>query len=62
MQLIDNSSPVSHPPCKVCVHILPLCKGELDKMISGDIIVEVTEPTDYVNSILCSIRERIHLP
>ena len=31
------------------VHILPLYKEELDKMLAADIIVPVTEPTEWVN-------------
>ena len=57
IQLIDNLKPVVHPPCTVPVHILPLYKAELDKMIADDIITEVTEPTDWVNSIVCIVKE-----
>ena len=51
IELLDNPTPVVHPPRTVPVHILPLYKAELEKMISDDIITEVTEPTDWVNSI-----------
>ena len=57
IQLIDNLKPVVHPPRTVPVHILPLYKAELDKMIADDIITEVTEPTDWVNSIVCIVKE-----
>ena len=57
IQLIDNPVPVVHPPRTVPVHILPLYKEELDKMIADDVITAVAEPTDWVNSILCNIRE-----
>ena len=57
IQLIDNSKPVVHPQRTVPVHILPLYKAELDKMIADDIITEVTEPTDWVNSIVCNVKE-----
>jgi len=46
IELIDNPTPVIHPPRTVPLHILPLYKAELEKMISGGIITEVTEPTD----------------
>ena len=48
---------VIHPPRTVPVHILPLYKEELDKMITGDVITAVDEPTDWVNSIVCNIKE-----
>ena len=57
IQLIDNPKPVVLPPRTVPVHILPLYKAELDKMIADDIITEVTEPTDWVNSIVCIVKE-----
>ena len=47
-QLIDNPLPVIHPPRTAPVHILP-----------DDVIVEVTEPTDWMNSIVCNIRESL---
>lgn len=34
-----------------------MCKAELDKMIADDIITEVSEPTDWVNSIVCYVKE-----
>lgn len=57
IQLIDNPQPVIHPPRTVPVHIQPLYKEELDKMLADDIIAPVTEPTDWVNSIVCNIKE-----
>ena len=57
IEIIDNPTPVVHPPRTVPVHILPLYKAELEKMISDNIITEVTEPTDWVNSIVCNVKE-----
>ena len=57
IKLIDNPTPVVHSPRTVPVHIMPLFKEELDKMIKDDIIAEVTDPTDWVNSIVCHITE-----
>ena len=57
IQLVDHPVPVIHPPRTVPVHILPLYKEELDKMIADDVITAVTKPTDWVNSIVCNIRE-----
>ena len=58
IQLIDNPVPVIHAPRTVPVHILPLYEVELDKMQAQDIIVQVTEPTDWVNSIVCNVTEK----
>ena len=58
IKLIDNPVPVVHPPRTVPVHILPLYKAELDKMLAEDIIVPVTEPTVWVNSIVCHVTEK----
>ena len=57
MCIRDSPVPVIHPLCTVSVHILPLYKEELDNMIANDVITAVTEPTDWVNSIVCNIRE-----
>jgi len=57
IQLIDEPVPVIHPPRTVPVHILPLYKEELGKMIADDVITTVHEPTDWVNSIVCNIKE-----
>ena len=53
IQLIDEPL----PPRTVPVHILPLYKEELDKMIADDVITAVHEPTDWVNPIVCNIKE-----
>ena len=58
IKLIDNPVPVVHPPRRLPVYILPLYKAELDKMLAEDIIVPVTEPTEWVNFIVCHITEK----
>ena len=58
IQLIDNATPVIRPPSTVPVHIMPLYKAELEKMIADDIIAEVKEPTDWFNSIVCKVKSR----
>ena len=58
IQLIDNPVPVICAPRTVPVHVLPLYKAELDKMQAEDIIVPVTEPTEWVNSIVCNVTEK----
>ena len=45
------------PPRTVPVHIMPLYKAELEKMIADDNITEVKELTDWVNSIVCNVKE-----
>lgn len=57
IKLIDDAKPIVHPPRSVPVHILPLYKAELDKMIADNIISQVTEPTDWVNSIVCNVKD-----
>ena len=57
IKLIDDAKPVVHAPRTVPVHIMPLYKAELDKMLADGIITPVTEPTDWVNSIVCNITE-----
>ena len=58
IKLIDNPVPAVHPPRTVPVHILPLYKAELHKMLAADIIVPVTEPTEWVNSVVCHVTEK----
>ena len=55
IQLIDEAQPVIHAPRTVAVHLLPQYKAELDKMLEADIITPVTEPTEWVNSIVCAL-------
>ena len=57
IQLVDDAKPVVHPPRTVPVHIMPLYKAELDKMINDGIISPVQGPTDWVNSIVVNITE-----
>ena len=56
IQLIGNPVPVIHPLRTGPVHILPLYKAELDKMIADDVITKVEESTEWVNSIVCNIK------
>ena len=57
IKLIEDPKPVVHAPRTVPVHILPLYKAELDAMLIDEIISPVTEPTDWVNSIVCNVTE-----
>ena len=58
IKLIDNTVPVVHPPRTVPMQILPLYKAELDTMLVEDIILPVTEPTEWVYSIVCHVTEK----
>ena len=57
IKLIDDAKPVVHAPRTVPVHVMPLYKAELDKMLAEDIISPISEPTDWVNSIVCNVRD-----
>lgn len=57
IQFVNNPTPVVLPLYTVPIHILPLYKAELEKMIADNIITEVTEPTNWVNSIVCNVKE-----
>ena len=57
IKLIEEAKPVIHPPRTVPVHIMPLYQAEIDKMLAEGIISPVTGPTDWVNSIVCNIKE-----
>ena len=52
IQLSKDAHPVVHPPRKVPVPKKEAMKTELDKMVSKEIITPVTEPTDWVSSVL----------
>ena len=54
--LIEDAMPVVHAPRTVPVHIMPFYKAELDNMLANGIISPVTEPTDWVNSIVANIK------
>ena len=51
--VVDPSvSPVVHPPRRVPIAIQPKLKEELDRMESLGVISKVTEPTDWVSSLV----------
>ena len=55
IQLIDNATPVIHPPTYgTCSHHATVQSRAL---IADDNITEVKEPTDWVNSIVCNVKE-----
>ena len=53
----EQAKPVIHAPRTVPVHVMPLYKAELDKMLEDNIIAPVSGPTDWVNSIVCNIKD-----
>ena len=57
IKLIEHAQLVIHPPRLLPVHIMPLYKAEIDKMLKDGIISPDTETTDWVNSIVCNIKE-----
>ena len=52
IKLKPNAVPVVHPPRKVPVAIRDKLKDELDRMENDQIICKVTEPTEWVNSLV----------
>ena len=57
IKLVEDAKPVVHPPRTVPVHVMPLYREELDQMLANGIISPVDGPTDWVNSIVCSVTE-----
>ena len=55
--LNEEAKPDIHAPRTVPVHVMPLCKTELDKMLEDNIIAPVSSPTNWVNSIVCNIKD-----
>ena len=52
LRLEADATPVVHPPRKVPHALRERLKDELDRMESAEVIAKVTEPTDWVNSIV----------
>lgn len=52
LQLKENSQPVVDPPRRVPFSLLEPLKRELERMQNLNVIVEETEPTEWVNSIV----------
>ena len=45
--------PVLHPPRRVPEPLKEPLKKELDSLVEQEIVAKVTEPTDWVNSLVC---------
>ena len=52
IQLKENATPKIHPPRRVPYALKDRVKEELDKMEKLEVIEKVTEPTDWVNSLV----------
>jgi hypothetical protein len=53
LHLKENAVPVVCPPRKVPFRLRDKLKKELDSIESKQIICKVTEPTNWVNSLVC---------
>ena len=52
--LKEDAKPVVHTPRKCPIAIQPLVDKKLDKVLEQEVIVPVTEPTDWVSSLAYS--------
>ena len=52
MEVDDNVKPVIHPPRKVPVALRDRLKEELDTLVKEEVITPVTEPTNWVSSLV----------
>ena len=52
MELDEAVKPVVHPPRKVTVALRDRLKEELDKLVREKVITPVTEPTNWVSSLV----------
>ena len=56
IHLQEGAKPVIHPQQKWPIAMHDKLKVKLDQMEKDEIITQVTEPTDWVNSLACSWR------
>ena len=52
MELDETVKPVVHPPRKLPVALRDRLKEELDKLVREKVITSVTEPTNWVSSLV----------
>ena len=56
IHLHDDAKPVIHAPPKCPIAMHPLVHEKLDEFLEQEIIVPVTEPTDWVSSLTYSLK------
>ena len=54
IHLHNDAQPVIHAPCKCMITMCPLVHEKLDEFLEQEIIVPVTQPTDWVSSLAYS--------
>ena len=59
IHLKEDAIPVVHPPKKCPIAIRPLVDKKLDKLLEQEVIVQVTEPTDWVYHSLTHGRQMV---
>ena len=52
--LKEDAKPVVHTPQKCPIAIRPLVDKKLDKLLKQEVVVPMTEPTDWVSSLVYS--------
>ena len=52
IQVKEDYKPVKHPPCQVALSLKSACKAELKRLVELNIIKEVQEYTEWINSIV----------
>lgn len=52
----DTAKPVVHAPPRVPVALRPQIKAKLDELVEREVIVPVTEPTQWVSSMLAVVK------
>lgn len=52
LQIKENCQPVIEPPRRVPFSLHEPLKNEINRMVKLNVITEVKEPTDWVNSIV----------
>ena len=59
---VDTVSPVVHPPRHVPVALRDQIKEKLDEMVASDVIAPVTEPTEWVSSMVVIVKpNKLHM-
>ena len=54
IELKEDATPVVHAQRKFSIHLRDQLKAQLDNMENNEVIKKVQEPTDWVNSMVCT--------